>query len=609
MIRAAHHAALLAVLLLSSPGPVRAAPASEDELASLVQTLAEGSEGERNRAAFRLKHLGDPRSVPRVLELLGAAATDRRATACWVLGLLGDVKARDPLIKALADPAPAVRAEAARALGILGGSKSGRALIRVLGDERDEVRLAATWALAEIPTPRAARPLLRLLPTEDTALKVAAIHALGATGSPSAVGPLTKLLADPSDAVQLAAALALSRLRSMVGGAALLGRLRDTENTDRRLAAVRGLRRVPGSWAVRQLTRALEDAELQVELAAARELARRGVDAGIDALLRLLDHENPTVREEADAALLTVGLADSERAKRLALIRGEDPSQPRPFYVQNEVEIDRLVRELFTRERSVARRIDRISQHFLHTRYRRDPLGEGEAAAEDPDPLLRFDAVDCLTFVEEAIALAVSPDLATAEQRLQHIRYAKGRVDYSQRNHFTMSQWIPNNTRLGLLEDVTRKVAGKKTRITLKLLDERAWSTPSGRRWRQRLGPEALPEGDFDLPIVSVKDLLTLGHKIPTGTVLSVVKTDRAEYPHRISHVALVVSHRGKLYVRHAAERFYHRVVDSPLSDYLKRIERYQKWPVEGINLQRVKNPWPVRRRAPAPRPRKAGSH
>src|SRR5690242_633503 len=46
------------------------------------------------------------------------------------------------------------------------------------------------------------------------------------------------------------------------------------------------------------------------------------------------------------------------------------------------------------------------SERFLGVPYLASPLGEGEGF--DADPTLRFDAVDCLTFVEETIALSLS---------------------------------------------------------------------------------------------------------------------------------------------------------------------------------------------------------
>ena len=57
--------------------------------------------------------------------------------------------------------------------------------------------------------------------------------------------------------------------------------------------------------------------------------------------------------------------------------------------------------------RPLSERLDLVSAKFLGTAYVASPLGEG--TGKDPDPLVRYDAVDCLTFVEEAIALSLAP--------------------------------------------------------------------------------------------------------------------------------------------------------------------------------------------------------
>ena len=54
----------------------------------------------------------------------------------------------------------------------------------------------------------------------------------------------------------------------------------------------------------------------------------------------------------------------------------------------------------------LAERIDAISEAMLERPYIADPLGEGEGT--DADPLVRYDAFDCLTFVEEVLALSLA---------------------------------------------------------------------------------------------------------------------------------------------------------------------------------------------------------
>jgi hypothetical protein len=113
------------------------------------------------------------------------------------------------------------------------------------------------------------------------------------------------------------------------------------------------------------------------------------------------------------------------------------------------------------RAHSEARRVEVISAGFLGTPYVLGPLGEGAGHMPDPDPLYRWDAVDCLTFVEEVLALSRSCSLPEAEQVLQQIRYAGDAVRYDERNHVVETQWLPNNERKGFVRDITGELAGR----------------------------------------------------------------------------------------------------------------------------------------------------
>lgn len=98
-----------------------------------------------------------------------------------------------------------------------------------------------------------------------------------------------------------------------------------------------------------------------------------------------------------------------------------------------------------------------LGEQYLGTPYVRDPLGEG--VAPDTDPLIRFDAFDCTTFVETVLADA---DV----EKLNKIRYKNGNVDFQNRNHFIESEWIPNNA--DIIENASAKY-GKTAIRTVKI--------------------------------------------------------------------------------------------------------------------------------------------
>ena len=103
-------------------------------------------------------------------------------------------------------------------------------------------------------------------------------------------------------------------------------------------------------------------------------------------------------------------------------------------------------------------RLKAVSEPLLGTPYGASPLGEAFAPAADPR--VRFDAADCLPFVETALALTAARTMDDLRPLLDDIRYGDGRPSFEGRNHFVESQWIPRNVAKGWLRPASREVAG-----------------------------------------------------------------------------------------------------------------------------------------------------
>jgi hypothetical protein len=55
-----------------------------------------------------------------------------------------------------------------------------------------------------------------------------------------------------------------------------------------------------------------------------------------------------------------------------------------------------------------------------------------------------------------------------------------------------------------------------------------------------------------------------------------------------VSHQGLVVEKDGRRFLRHAADRLHHHVVDEPLDRFFARMKHYGRWPVAGVHLTRL---------------------
>ena len=114
-------------------------------------------------------------------------------------------------------------------------------------------------------------------------------------------------------------------------------------------------------------------------------------------------------------------------------------------YDQTPSETDAYLTQLHQQQPTFQTRLERVINDSLGTPYHDGPLGEGPGAPYDSDPLIDLSRVDCVTFVEQSVALASAADLAQAAKVLQGYRYKDGQVDFLHRNHFMLVYWVPNN--------------------------------------------------------------------------------------------------------------------------------------------------------------------
>ena len=212
-------------------------------------------------------------------------------------------------------------------------------------------------------------------------------------------------------------------------------------------------------------------------------------------------------------------------------------------------------------------RLLRNSARFLETPYVLSPLGEGEGL--DPDPTFRLDAVDCLTFVEQTLALSLAHTQAEVAALLERLRYAS-EPRYEDRNHLMEAQWLPNNLRKGFLVDVTRRYGGADVERAEKALTDLTWSSRTSSALQ--LPRKRQPRGTFGLEIIPLAAVMAHARDVPSGTLLLVVREDKPLLPTRVKHLGFVVQKKKRTYLRHAA-----------------RNGKYTSWRVAGVSLYEVR--------------------
>lgn len=260
-------------------------------------------------------------------------------------------------------------------------------------------------------------------------------------------------------------------------------------------------------------------------------------------------------------------------------------------------------------------KVEILSASLLSSPYLDGGLGEGQQGHFDQDPLMRFDAFDCTTYVETVLAGAMSPSATDFLPNLNHLRYHDGEISFITRNHFPSVDWLPNNQ--GVLKDITSRVAQSQTQIANTTIDKRAWyqaMTESRihllsdnamqkatrlkalKKAGQRFVPE--PVGTPYVPLTALfhsnaseqtfKVNKALLKRIPSGSVISMVRPDYNVKKWigtnmNITHQSIAIRKHGTLYLRHAS-LVKNEVVDENFVEYFAK---YRTSPtLKGFNVQ-----------------------
>lgn len=190
-----------------------------------------------------------------------------------------------------------------------------------------------------------------------------------------------------------------------------------------------------------------------------------------------------------------------------------------------------------------------FGEQYLGTKYLKDPLGEEKAP--DKDPLIRFDAFDCATFVETSLA---GGDI----EKLRKIKYKNSKVDFVSRNHFVETDWLKNNG----FENVSALYGDVSVREVV--IDKKSWFKKNHNIdtdfQKQTVDFEYIPyknlsKIDIQTPLIVLFIYDGNGMRDKIGTDLSVV------------HMGFLLP--GNI-LRHASKQ-YGRVMDVDFEEYVNK--------------------------------------
>jgi D-alanyl-D-alanine carboxypeptidase/D-alanyl-D-alanine-endopeptidase (penicillin-binding protein 4) len=235
-----------------------------------------------------------------------------------------------------------------------------------------------------------------------------------------------------------------------------------------------------------------------------------------------------------------------------------------PLWSLGPSEADAYLENLWATHDSFDARLTAIARDSIGTPYAAGPLGEGPGGTYDADPLIDLSRVDCVTFMEQTIAMAASPTYDETVALLQRIRYEDGQIDFLHRNHFMVADWLANNP---WCRDVTQELGVPTTKST-RIISKKAFFPRVG---APDLGQD-IPDVPHTIHYIAPGDVSKAVKKAPLpAMVLLVGKIDWLF----ILHTGLLVESEGG-----GEPAFIHAstsgaVTETTLPEYLKGFDRF----------------------------------
>ena len=134
--------------------------------------------------------------------------------------------------------------------------------------------------------------------------------------------------------------------------------------------------------------------------------------------------------------------------------------------LDNQVEVTKGSQEVYIEinqgieDLETAEVITKLAEYFIGTPYEAFSLDKGDVEKLRLN-LTRF---DCMLFVEQLLAIAVTTDWQSFVGTTQAMRYKDGEIDYCSRNHY-FQNWAAYAAEKGWLDDVTDQVLGNQQRV------------------------------------------------------------------------------------------------------------------------------------------------
>lgn len=212
-------------------------------------------------------------------------------------------------------------------------------------------------------------------------------------------------------------------------------------------------------------------------------------------------------------------------------------------------------------------RLDYFSKSMKGTPYKLGPMGESYVDSIENKPLVYMDSVDCVTYLEHVLAMALSPNENEIFNTLQKIRYKGGKIGYVNRKHYLLADWV-SDSKFARVMQVPGDTVVKRT-------------IPKQNFFKAKKIKYETPDAPMDLRYLPYNRAVEMASKPYAGPLMVTgVAFVASANDLDATHTGFVIFRNGELpKLRHAAWK--KQVIELSLKDYLAS----RKGKLPGITL------------------------
>lgn len=249
------------------------------------------------------------------------------------------------------------------------------------------------------------------------------------------------------------------------------------------------------------------------------------------------------------------------------------------FYEMTNREIGQVVYEYSQKDLTITEKMNQLSDYFIGTDYDLHCTGDGPYALLETWPLVNFKQTNCMAFCEHVLALSISDSWDHFFDNLQQIRYRDGLIGMKTRNHYTMGDWLPQNS--WILKDVTQMVGGTYAKPLTRTISHQTFFKGKGMTDMR----DVLPNRTMTIHYVPLNDLDKIKANTHAGDILSLIIAGHDDI--FSAHMLMIVEKNGVKIIREASNSKM-TTFDTPYDEWVqqkkKLTDRYL-----GLAFMRVK--------------------